>query len=130
MTTCYTELVNFILQMFVYYHKTSFHKKWGPLVKYISRIGIVVFNLTIGYISFWWVIFSSAAAFNIDHEAENEIFIPFGIIALLILFIGVIGGNWTIYKYKNRAVKGLMLEQIVPFVLGLSISLFLAAMRS
>jgi hypothetical protein len=99
-------------------------------VKHVKKLGIVVLNLVMGYISFWWFIFSYAAAFNVDNEVENEIFIPFGIIALLVLLIGVIGGNWAIYKYNNRSVKGFVLGQVIPFVLGFSTTLLLAYIRN
>jgi hypothetical protein len=99
-------------------------------MKYIRRVGIITLNLVIGYISFWWFIFSCAAAFNVDNEVENEIFIPFGIISLLALFIGVIGGNLAIYKYNDRNIRGLVLGQVLPFTLGVFISLLLAHMRN
>ena len=60
-------------------------------MKYISKIGIVVSNLIMGFIAFWWFIISYATAVNIDHKEDAEIFVPFGVVALIMLPLIVFG---------------------------------------
>jgi hypothetical protein len=99
-------------------------------VAYISKLGIVVSNLIMGFIAFWWFILSYATAVNIDHKEDAEMLVPVGVIALIMLPIIVIGINWAIYKNEKNTIKRLVLIQVMPFILGLIVSLLLALVRS
>lgn len=88
---------------------------------FVKYIIVVLVNILLGLISFWWFILAYAMAVNIDHKADAEVMRPFGFIGLAFLILLVAGSNYLLYK-RYRNVPCVVIVSILSFLIGLAIS--------
>ena len=80
-------------------------------------------NLLIGFVSLWWFIISYATAINIDNKTDTAFLQPLGWMLLILLLALIITINFLFYK-KLKNIKLLFIFQLLPFLIGLSVSWF------